>query len=282
MRPRRPRTLVHLTWLLSLLAVGTLAVSLASARDDGGRGSLRGSLVAAPPHVPVGITARLSERTDADLTRVVSRLRAAGVEYVKEDVSWRTLEPSPGTYDWSSMDRWVAAATRGGLGIIALPGDAPSWATPAWNVAPVGGNGRLAASPRSSAAWSSATGAAAASGRRTPACRPGPDPLLRHLERAVRAAILGPRLPRSRRTTRACSGPWSERARPADPGARFLLEADTRVIATGHPGQALPLPRCCGRSPTSTLRLRRQRPPLPGRRRLAARVLPAEAEAPGA
>ena len=37
--------------------------------------------------------------------------------------------------------------------------------------------------------------------------------------------------------TRACSGPWSRAARPADPRARFLLEADTRVLATGHPGK---------------------------------------------
>jgi hypothetical protein len=234
MRPRRPRTLVYLTWLLMLLAVATLAVSLAPAQGEVGRGSLRGSLVAAPRPVPVGITARLAERSDADLARVVSRLRAAGVDYVKEDVSWRALEPSPGVYDWSSMDRWVSAATEGGLGIIALPLDPPSWATPAWNVAPVGGSGRLAAFSSFVRSLVERYGAHGSFWKENPELPARPIRYYDIWNEPYVARFWGRGFPDPGGYARMFRA-VVRGARPADPRARFLLEADTRVLAGGRP-----------------------------------------------
>jgi hypothetical protein len=184
--------------------------------------------------VPVGITARLSERSDADLARVVSRLRAAGVDYVKEDVSWSTLEPSRGVYDWSSMDRWVAAAAAGGLRIIALPGDAPGWAMPRWNHAPVRGSGRLADFSAFVRELVERYGTRGAFWQEHPELPARP---IRYYD-----IWNEPYVPRFWARQFPDPGGYArmfkavvKAARPADPRARFLLEADTRVLATGYP-----------------------------------------------
>ena len=236
MRPRHPRSLVYLTWLLSLLAVATLAVSLAPARGEAGRGSLHGSLVSGPPHVPVGITARLSERSDGDLARVVSRLRSAGVAYVKEDVSWRTLEPSRGVYDWSSMDRWVAAAAGGGLRIIALPCDAPRWAMPRWNYAPVRGSGRLADFSDFVRELVERYGNRGAFWQEHPELAARPIRYYDIWNEPYVRRFWGREFPDPGGYARMFKA-VVKAARPADPGARFMLEADTRVLATGYPGK---------------------------------------------
>ena len=223
--------------------------------------------------MPVGITARLSERSDGDLARVVSRLRSAGVDYVKEDVSWRTLEPSRGVYDWSSMDRWVAAAAGGGLRIIALPCDAPRWATAAVELRP----GERQRPARRLLRLRSRAGRALRQPRRLLAGAPRAagqaDPLLRHLERALRAPLLGTRVPGPRRVRADVQG---GREGGEAGGSRGALHAGGRHARAGDrlPRQALPRRDAAGRPQPRLLRLRGQRPPLPGRRRLAAGVLP--------
>ncbi len=235
MRPRRPRSLVYLTWLLSLLAVTTLAVSLAPARGEAGRGAVRGSLVPAPGPVPVGITARLAERSDGDLARVVSRLRSAGVTYVKEDVSWRTVEPSRGVYDWSSMDRWVAAAARGGLRVIALPCDAPRWAMPHWNDAPVRGSGGLADFSAFVRELVERYGTRGAFWQEHPELRARPIRYYDIWNEPYERRFWARRFPNPGGYARMFKA-VVKAARPADRRARFLLEADTRVLA-GYPGK---------------------------------------------
>jgi hypothetical protein len=188
----------------------------------------------APP-IPIGITARLSERSDGDLAQVISQLRASGVTFVKEDVSWATLEPQRGVYDWSSMDRWMAEAARQGLEVVALPCDAPGWATSGWNVAPVKNGAQLADFSdfvRNLVERYGTGGSFWLANPELPAvpiryydiwnepyvsrfwARDFPDPA--GYARMFRAVV--------------------EAARPADPDARFLLEADTRVFETGNPG----------------------------------------------
>ena len=230
--------------------------------------------------MPVGITARLSERSDEDLARVVSRLRSAGVTYVKEDVSWRTLEPSRGVYDWSSMDRWVAAATSGGLRIIALPCDAPRWAMPAWNYAPVRGSGRLADFSAFVRKLVERYGTRGDFWVEHPELRTRPIRYYDIWNEPYVPRFWAGRFPDPVGYARMFKA-VVEAARPADPRARFLLQADTRVLATGYPGRPFLAEDAAGRPRPRPLRLRGQRPPLPGRRRIAARVLPSAALARG-
>ena len=183
--------------------------------------------------LPVGIKARLSARSDADLARVVRRLRAAGVTHVREDVSWARIEASRGAFRWGGMDRWVAAATRNDLEIIALVGDPPAWATPAWNVAPTSG------APRADFAnfvrrLVERYGTNGAFWRAHPGLNPVPIRYYDIWNEPYVSRFWSHRFPDPAGYARMFKA-VVQAARPADPRARFLLEADTRVIETGWP-----------------------------------------------
>lgn len=75
------------------------------------------------------------------LEDAVIRMADVGVTVAREDLSWNRIEAQQGTYDWTSFDRVVAAGARHGVRILAIPDDAPNWATGAWNMAPVSGAG---------------------------------------------------------------------------------------------------------------------------------------------
>ena len=67
------------------------------------------------------------------------KLRAANVEYSREDFAWGRVEKTKGNYDWTAYDTLVGGAARGGLKLIAIPDDPPDWATGAWNAPPTSG-----------------------------------------------------------------------------------------------------------------------------------------------
>lgn len=79
--------------------------------------------------MPVGIKARLAIRANRDLKATTNRLRAAGVTYIREDLSWAAVERRPGEYSWRSTDRWMAQAAKRGLHVIAILNGPPSWVT---------------------------------------------------------------------------------------------------------------------------------------------------------
>ena len=55
----------------------------------------------------------------------VGRLHAT---WIRMDFSWADIEPAPTRYDWTALDRVVAAASRRGLHILATLGYTPAWA----------------------------------------------------------------------------------------------------------------------------------------------------------
>ena len=185
------------------------------------------------PAVPIGIKARLSDRDDSALAQVTAKLRATGVSIVREDVAWSTIEPRPGRYYWDGMDRWVSAAAGQGLEVMAILGSPPTWATPSWNVAPTGGGPLSAFSDFVRAVvarygtggefWQSHPGLQAVPIRywdiwnEPYASRfwagESPDPAA--YAEMFKAVV--------------------EAARSVDPAARFLLEADTRIVSDGWP-----------------------------------------------
>ncbi|MGH2948671.1 MAG: hypothetical protein ACRDPC_20850, partial [Solirubrobacteraceae bacterium] len=94
-----------------------------------------------PPAAPaaVGISATLRWLGASDQAATISRLRAAGVQYAREDFHWSLVERTRGTYDWSRYDSLVRESAKQGLRLIAIPNSPPSWATVSSITAPVSG-----------------------------------------------------------------------------------------------------------------------------------------------
>ena len=63
-----------------------------------------------------------------DLDRQAADMTAAGVESWRIEMAWDAIEPSPGTYDWTSTDRKVLTAARHGIDVLGLALRAPVWA----------------------------------------------------------------------------------------------------------------------------------------------------------
>lgn len=137
--PARPRSRV--TWVLGLLVLG-LALSLGSvpsriatlagdaltgqgaSGDDPTLRSRRG-------RVEVGISPGFvvadlpPEQLRADL-EAVHRL---GARWVRVDLSWERIAPTPSSRDWSDADRLLDAADAAGLRVLAVVGYRPAWGT---------------------------------------------------------------------------------------------------------------------------------------------------------
>ena len=86
--------------------------------------------------VPIGISASLRYVNIKELPARIATLRAAGMEYSREDLSWNEIETSRGNFDWTRYDGLVLEAARQGLGLILIPNSPPRWATSDPNTAP--------------------------------------------------------------------------------------------------------------------------------------------------
>jgi Beta-galactosidase len=75
------------------------------------------------------------ERYYYDRDIALQQARQLGVSWIRTNVLWSRVEPSPGRFDWSQYDSLVAASHRYGINVeMSLTGMAPAWAT---------GNGHL-------------------------------------------------------------------------------------------------------------------------------------------
>ncbi|GAC1545395.1 MAG: flagellar filament outer layer protein FlaA [Herpetosiphon sp.] len=63
-------------------------------------------------------------------------LKQLGGGWVREDVQWHRVQPSPGKWDWSWYDRVFALHQRNGLHTIGVIGPAVGWATNEPGIAP--------------------------------------------------------------------------------------------------------------------------------------------------
>jgi hypothetical protein len=91
------------------------------------------------PGLATGIQARLRTRRGGDLRGAADDVRSSGARYTREDFTWGTIEPRKGLMCWGATDRWMAAAARRGLHVIAILDAPPAWATASWNTAPTSG-----------------------------------------------------------------------------------------------------------------------------------------------
>jgi hypothetical protein len=72
--------------------------------------------------------------SDATLEQQMTFMARSGVESVRMNVYWPDIETAPGVYDWTSVDRLVAAAASHGFAILATVTSAPQWARKRPNV----------------------------------------------------------------------------------------------------------------------------------------------------
>jgi hypothetical protein len=91
----------------------------------------------APGSAALGISATLRWLGSADQAATLSRLREAGVRYVREDFHWNLVESTRGTDDWSRYDRLIRETAKHGISVVAIPNAPPSWATASSATAPV-------------------------------------------------------------------------------------------------------------------------------------------------
>jgi hypothetical protein len=77
----------------------------------------------------IGMSASLRYLDGSELASTIKRLRAAGVQYGREDILWAAIEAVPDRFDWSSFDPVVRESARRGLRLIAIPTQPPQWAT---------------------------------------------------------------------------------------------------------------------------------------------------------
>jgi hypothetical protein len=180
----------------------------------------------------VGLYGRLIRRTGADLVGTIARLRSAGVQFSREDFAWETLEPSPGQVDWRTTDALMRASAMQGLQIMPVIWGSPKWVSSAWNMGPSSPAGMTAYANfvREVAARYGSRGTFWTENPSIPRdpvlyydlwnepyypgfWANGPDPA--SYAAMFKMAVLA--------------------ARPADPEAKFLLEANTSSFTSGAP-----------------------------------------------
>ena len=63
------------------------------------------------------------------LSPLLESVEEAGIGWVRIDVAWPEIEPTPGDYDWTRVDALVAEARARGLEILGILAYTPAWAT---------------------------------------------------------------------------------------------------------------------------------------------------------
>ncbi len=62
--------------------------------------------------------------------KIGTEIHTLGAEWVRIDLPWKEVMPSPGVYNWSNFDNTVRVTEAMGLHILPILGYAPSWTTP--------------------------------------------------------------------------------------------------------------------------------------------------------
>lgn len=83
-----------------------------------------------PTSVLLGVTVELETLDPAGRTRQTSLARQTGARILRDDFTWAGVEPEPGRWSWQRTDAVVATAARQGVRILPVLHDAPGWADP--------------------------------------------------------------------------------------------------------------------------------------------------------
>lgn len=70
----------------------------------------------------------LPEESSTALGASLNDAGAVGAGWIRMDLAWYRVQPTPDVWDWSPIDRVVAAAKARGLKVLAIVDQAPQWA----------------------------------------------------------------------------------------------------------------------------------------------------------
>ncbi len=119
---------------LAVLSGGVVtALGTAHQRDTHLRGYVDPTADANLPYkVPRrGVNAALEQYTSQELSSQLDLMQSAHITWVRQVISWESIEPTVGEYDWQQWDRVInAVAERDSLQLIAVLYGAPHWARP--------------------------------------------------------------------------------------------------------------------------------------------------------
>lgn len=177
-------------------------------------------------HIPIGVKARLVERRGRDLRATTARLRGARVRYVREGITWAHVERPRGRFNWTSTDRWMAAAARRRLRVIAILNGPPPWV-----VRPPVTPASLSAYVRFAKAVARRYGSRGRFWKRRPSLPKNPIAFYDVWNEPYVPRFWGTApdpAPYAAMFKRTAIG-----LKRTDPRARVMLEADTRVLAGG-------------------------------------------------
>lgn len=86
---------------------------------------------ASAPATDIGVCSTVkSFLTSEENQRRAESIRAAGIDLVRTDFTWREIEKRKGAYDFKAHDAMMAVAANNGIAILGLISHTPPWAAP--------------------------------------------------------------------------------------------------------------------------------------------------------
>lgn len=114
---------------LRYIAALALATSIGSASASGA-----GSGIAANPTTGsyagrVGLNGHLIWQSGSSAKTQLDSARAGGVEWIREELPWQSVQPARGVFDWNRTDSLMAAAANAKVNVLGLLGYSAGWAS---------------------------------------------------------------------------------------------------------------------------------------------------------
>lgn len=85
---------------------------------------------------PYGVCAHLQRWEYDRASEELKLMKAGGIDHVRFDLDWDTLETAPGVWNFDKMDSLAAMARENGIRILPILAYDVKWATPAWKHLP--------------------------------------------------------------------------------------------------------------------------------------------------
>lgn len=77
----------------------------------------------------VGMNSHAVWLSEPDAVAALAPVAAGGVSWIREELPWDQLEPSPGQHDWTKGDNLMAAASRVGVNVLGILDHSAPWAS---------------------------------------------------------------------------------------------------------------------------------------------------------
>ncbi|MGA2924701.1 MAG: hypothetical protein ABSG43_01715 [Solirubrobacteraceae bacterium] len=85
--------------------------------------------VAYTGRVGVVVSDNLYESPERQIEAGLAQVRAGGVSWIREDLTWAVAEPTPGVFDWAPFDRLMAAAAGARVHVLGILDYSAPWAS---------------------------------------------------------------------------------------------------------------------------------------------------------